>query len=128
QIYGSLVYLNEALLNNEGLSLQKNKTRIMTAPEFLETSALSDVNEPENQEEKDKRNFIRIHLHYDPYSDTADEDYKALCEEINKFDIIGMLASEMQKTRVAGGVNEEAHKGNSSSRRFGERSSSPFFA
>lgn len=110
QIYGSLVYLNEALLNNEGLSLQKNKTRIMTASEFLETSAFSDANEPENQEEKDKRRFIRIHLHYDPYSDTADEDYEALCEELNKFDIIGMLASEMQKTRVAEGLTRKLIK------------------
>ena len=110
QIYGSLVYLSEALLNNEGLSLQKSKTRIMTVSEFLETSAFSDVNEPENQEERDKRNFIRIHLHYDPYSDTADEDYEALCEELKKFDIIGMLASEMQKTRVAEGLTKKLIK------------------
>jgi hypothetical protein len=110
QIYGGLVYLSEALLNNEGLSLQKNKTRILSSAEFLETSTFSEINEPEDQEERDKRNFIRIHLHYDPYSDTADEDYKALCEELNKFDIIGMLASEMQKTRVAEGVTKKLIK------------------
>jgi len=110
QIYGCLVYLSEALLNNEGLSLQKNKTRILTSAEFLDTSAFSDINEPEDQEERDKRNFIRIHLHYDPYSDTADEDYDALCEELNKFDIIGMLASEMQKTRVSEGLTKKLIK------------------
>jgi hypothetical protein len=110
QIYGNLVYFSEALLNNEGLSLQKNKTRILSSSEFLETSVFSDVNEPEDQEEKNKRNFIKIHLHYDPYSDTADEDYEALCEEINKFDIIGMLTSEMQKTRVAEGLTKKLIK------------------
>jgi hypothetical protein len=41
-----------------------------------------------------------------------------LCEEINKFDIIGMLASEMQKTRVAEGLTRKlikaiAHLGSS---------------
>jgi hypothetical protein len=110
EIYGNLVYLSEALLNNEGLSLQKNKTRIHTAAEFLETSSFSEINEPEDQEGKDKRNFIRIHIHYDPYSDTADEDYEALCEELNRFDIIGMLASEMQKTRVSEGLTRKLIK------------------
>ena len=110
QVYGSLVYLSEALINNEGLSLQKNKTRILTSTEFLETSTFSEINRPENKEEREKRNFIKIHLHYDPYSDTADEDYKALCEELNKFDIIGMLASEMQKTRVAEGLTKKLIK------------------
>ena len=54
--------------------------------------------------------FIRIHLHYDPYSDTAEEDYEALCEELNKFDIIGMLTSEMQKTRIAEGLTRKLIK------------------
>jgi hypothetical protein len=110
QIYGNLVYLSEGLLNNEGLSLQKNKTRILTSAEFLETSRFSDINEPESQEEKDKRDFIKIHLHYDPYSDTADEDYETLKDEINKFDIIGMLAKEMQKTRVSEGLTRKLIK------------------
>jgi len=110
QIYGSLVYFSETLLNNEGLSLQKNKTRILTSAEFLETSTFSDVNEPEEKEKRDKWDFIRIHLHYDPYSDTADEDYEALCKELNKFDIIGMLASEMQKTRIAEGLTKKLIK------------------
>lgn len=109
-IYGNLVYFSEALLNNEGLSLQKSKTRILSSAEFLETSAFSDINEPEDQEKRDKRDFIRIHLHYDPYSDTADADYEALREELNKFDIVGMLASEMQKTRVAEGLTKKLIK------------------
>ena len=110
EIYGNLVYLNEALLNNEGLSLQKTKTRIVSASEFLETSTFSDLNKPEDQDELDKRNFLQIHIHYDPYSATAEEDYESLCEELSKFDIVGMLATEIQKTRISEGVTKKLIK------------------
>ena len=110
EIYGNLVYLSEALLDNEGLTIQKNKTRILTSSEFLETSTFSDLNIPEDQEEKNKRDFLKIHIHYDPYSDTADDDYKALCDELGRFDIVGMLASEMQKTRVQEGLTRKLIK------------------
>lgn len=110
EIYGSLVCLSEALLNNEGLTIQKNKTRILTSSEFLETSTFSDTNIPEDGEEKSKRDFLKIHIHYDPYSDTAEEDYEALCDELGKFDIVGMLASEMQKTRVQEGLTRKLIK------------------
>jgi hypothetical protein len=110
EIYGSLVYLSEALLDNEGLTIQKNKTRILTASEFLETSIFSDINTPEDGEEKIKREFLKIHIHYDPYSDTAEEDYEALCAELGKFDIVGMLASEMQKSRIQDGLTRKLIK------------------
>jgi len=110
EIYGNLVLLNETLLNNEGLSLQKTKTRILSSAEFLETSSFSEENIPDNQEEQEKRNFLKIHIHYDPYSATAEEDYDSLCEELSKFDIVGMLANEMQKTRIAEGVTKKLIK------------------
>jgi DNA-binding transcriptional ArsR family regulator len=110
EIYGSLIYLSEALLDNEGLTIQKTKTRILTSSEFLETSTFSDINVPEDGEEKSKREFLKIHIHYDPYSDTAEEDYEALCDELGKFDIVGMLASEMQKTRVQEGLTRKLIK------------------
>jgi hypothetical protein len=110
EIYGSLVYLSETLLDNEGLTIQKTKTRILTSSEFLETSTFSDINAPEEGEEKSKRDFLKIHIHYDPYSDTAEEDYEALCDELGKFDIVGMLASEMQKTRIQEGLTRKLIK------------------
>jgi Reverse transcriptase (RNA-dependent DNA polymerase) len=110
EIYGSLVYLSEALLDNEGLTIQKTKTRILTSSEFLDTSTFSDINTPENGEEKSKRDFLKLHIHYDPYSDTAEEDYETLCDELGKFDIVGMLASEMQKTRVQEGLTRKLIK------------------
>ena len=110
EIYGNLVYLSEALLNNEGLSLQKTKTRILSSAEFLETSTFSDINKPDDQDELDRRNFLQIHIHYDPYSATAEEDYESLCDELSKFDIVGMLATEMQKTRISEGVTKKLIK------------------
>jgi hypothetical protein len=110
EIYSHLIYLSEALLNNEGLTVQRQKTRIMSSAEFHETSTFADINVPESPEEKDKREFIKIHIHFDPYSDTANEDYEALKEELDKFDIVGMLASEMQKTRIQEGLTRKLVK------------------
>ncbi|MBU5613225.1 RNA-directed DNA polymerase [Geomonas azotofigens] len=110
EMYANLIYLSETLLNNEGLTIQKTKTRILSSGEFLETSTFSDSNIPEDGEEKNKRDFLSIHIHYDPYSDTADEDYETLCDELGKFDIVGMLASEMQKTRVQEGLTRKLIK------------------
>jgi hypothetical protein len=110
ELYGNLIYLNETLLNNEGLSLQKTKTRILSSTEFLESSSFFEENIPDEQEELERRNFLKFHVHYDPYSDTSDEDYETLCEELNKFDVVGMLAREMQKSRIAEGVTKKLIK------------------
>jgi hypothetical protein len=99
--YSGLVYLSETLLENEGLSLQKTKTRIMSASEFLDTSAFSAENVPDDPEQVMHRDFLALHIHYDPYSETAVEDYETLKAELRKFDIVGMLAAEMQKSRIS---------------------------
>ena len=110
ELYRNLVYLNETLLNNEGLSLQKTKTRILSSTEFLETSSFFEENIPDDQEEQERCDFLKLHIHYDPYSDTSEEDYDILCEELNKFDVVGMLAREMQKSRIAEGVTKKLIK------------------
>ena len=38
--YAALIFLSEKLFDNQGLSLQKSKTRILPAAEFLSTSPL----------------------------------------------------------------------------------------
>ncbi len=101
QAYSHLIYLSNVLLENEGLTLQKTKTRILSSAEFLETSLFSDENAPEDAAELTKRDFLKLHIHYDPYSDTPANDYDALKEELAKFDVVGMLATEMRKTRIS---------------------------
>ena len=107
--YAALIYLSEKLFENQGLSLQKSKTRILTAAEFLSTSPLrfTAVQEDENHddlevEETQRRTqqFMRFSIRYDPYSPTAEEDYETLKREINEFDVIGMLGAELAKSRI----------------------------
>jgi hypothetical protein len=107
EIYSYLIYLSETLSNNDGFSLQKNKTRIMSSEEFLKTS---DYGDEESTGAATKKEFIKLHIHYDPYSDTAEEDYTALRTELNKFDIISMLSSELQKTRISEGLTRKLIK------------------
>jgi len=106
--YKSLIFLSEKLFDNQGLSLQKSKTRIMTSAEFRSTNPLKDgglSDEPEEQGEAAARThtthrLLRFSLRFDPYSPTAEEDYEHLREEIKKFDIVSMLKEELAKSRV----------------------------
>jgi hypothetical protein len=97
--YRQLIFLTEKLFENEGLALQKSKTLIMSSEEFLSTRMLivDDSLEPEENEE---RSFLLLRLHYDPYAPTADADYEALQAELRRYDILGMLMRQMNKSRI----------------------------
>lgn len=100
EAYARLVFLSEALLSNEGLSLQKTKTRVLTAEEYLATTELLPEPDPEDEHEKETRSFLSLSIHYDPYSETADDDYRELQRELRKFDVPGMLAREVAKPQI----------------------------
>lgn len=100
----ALLTLTQFLLVNEGLSLQKSKTRVMSSAEFLSTSELAESPEGENPEDERARTFRKLRIHYDPYSATAEADYKALAAELSKFDIVGMLGRELAKSRIDEGL------------------------
>ena len=96
QAYRTLALLSEKL-QNSGLSLQKSKTRILTSKEYLETAELANQTETE---EAGAQPFLRLSLRFDPYSPTAVEDYAVLRTQVQKYDINGMLARELAKSRV----------------------------
>ncbi|NPC70533.1 RNA-directed DNA polymerase [Corallococcus exiguus] len=98
--YRNLVFLSEKLVENEGLLLQKSKTRLLSSEEFIATSNSSDQNPPESEDEKTSRQFLSLRLHFDPYSNTAAEDYEKLKSELSRFDILKMLTREMNKSRI----------------------------
>jgi hypothetical protein len=106
--YRHLIFLSEKLFENQGLSLQKSKTRIMTAAEFKATNPLmshNNVPAPEKEgvaavEVHKGSQLLRFSLRFDPYSATAQEDYERLKDEVRKFDIIGMLKDELAKSRI----------------------------
>ena len=100
----SLITLTKLLLTNEGLSLQKAKTRVMTAAEYLATSDFATAPDGESPEDHHARTFRLLRIHYDPYSPTAAADYAALAAELGRFDIIGMLGRELAKSRIDEGL------------------------
>lgn len=104
QAHSALIRLSELLLTNEGLSLQKAKTRILSSAEFLATSDFAESPDGESAEDAEARTFRRLRIHYDPYSPTAAADYEALAEELSKFDIVGMLGRELAKSRIDEGL------------------------
>lgn len=97
--YAKLVFLSEKLLRNEGLALQKTKTRIMSSTEFVSATQLQGEDGASGKDVV-AAEFLRVSLRYDPYSETANEDYEALKEELKRFDIVGMLGRELKKSRV----------------------------
>lgn len=103
--YSSLISLTDLLLTNEGLALQKAKTRIMTSKEFLSTSEFSAPEEHESARNTEERAFKRLRVYYDPYSLTAESDYEDLKRELARFDIVGMLGRELTKSRIDEGLS-----------------------
>ncbi len=98
---GALVTLSEILLTNEGLTLSRAKTRILNRHEFIRSSPIAESEDAGNaHDDTMSREFLRFRLKYDPYSPTAEIDYVLLKEQLEKFDITGMLAKEMRKSRV----------------------------
>lgn len=100
----ALIKITQYLLINEGLSLQKAKTRVMNASEFLATSELAESPDGETPEDERARTFRKLRIHFDPYSPTADEDYRELATELSRFDIVGMLGRELAKSRIDEGL------------------------
>lgn len=108
EAYNHLVFLSEKLFVNQGLSLQKSKTRIMSRAEFISTNPLQEIDPVEEltkapQDEAaalQRSRLLRFSLTFDPYSPTAEADYEELKAELVKFDIIGLLKSELTKSRV----------------------------
>jgi len=100
--------LSEKLFDNQGLSLQKSKTRILTASEFRATSPVRAPAERDQAEQNEDniedilppKSLFHFSIAFDPYSATADDDYARLKTELRRFDIMGLLKSELQKTRI----------------------------
>jgi Reverse transcriptase (RNA-dependent DNA polymerase) len=107
EAYAGLIFLSEKLLRNQGLQLQKSKTRITSSAEFAATSPIrideesgrsADPSSAEKQERA--KGLMQLSLRFDPYSPTKDTDYAALKSEIERFDILGLLRDELLKSRV----------------------------
>jgi len=101
EAFKSLVYLTEVLLRNEGLSLQRHKTRVIATKDFLRSPLFMPEDSDElSPTERQERRLLRLSIRFDPYSPTAEEDYDRLRHDVEQFDILGMLTAEVSKSRV----------------------------
>src|SRR5690606_10878667 len=88
------------LMENEGLTLQKHKTNILSKEEFvsLTQSKLFGLEEDEGSPMKAK--FMSLPIRFDPYSQNAAEQYDEIKAALSDFDLLGMLSSELQKSKI----------------------------
>ena len=108
EAYQRLIFISEKLFN-EGLSLQKNKTRILTSKEFLNELKLLIVADQRDEESlTDEEKLLRISVRFDPYSATRVDDYERLKEQVAKIDIAGILGRELEKTRIDPAITKQA--------------------
>jgi hypothetical protein len=97
--FRKLNYCAEFLLRNEGLALQKNKTQVQSKSEFI-SHAKATLEGEEGDTNKERVSFLKLHIHYDPYSSTADEDYEELKNKLRQFDIVSLIKSEVRKSKI----------------------------
>jgi Reverse transcriptase (RNA-dependent DNA polymerase) len=101
EAYRQLAVLAEVLAINEGFSLQKSKTRVMTATEFRATVLPPSVHDSHlSPQEFSARQLLNFRLRFDPYSPTKEEDYERLEEEIDKLDLVDLFSVELSKSRI----------------------------
>lgn len=100
EAHSILTLLSRKLMENEGLTLQKHKTSIMSKEEFssLTQAKLYGLNEDEGSPMKAK--FMSLPIRFDPYSQNAVEQYDQIKESLKDFDLLGMLSSELQKSKI----------------------------
>nr|WP_243849046.1 RNA-directed DNA polymerase [Xanthomonas sp. CFBP 8151] len=107
QAHALLVTLAQKIGESEGLSLQKSKTRIMSSEEYLAMTSSRGDDEHDGAETANYKKFMSLKLHFDPYSESAKEDYESLREALARFDVVGMLSRELRKTQVEESVTRK---------------------
>ncbi|MGO8917504.1 MAG: RNA-directed DNA polymerase [Stellaceae bacterium] len=105
EAYEKLFFISEKFLRNDGLTLQKSKTRIMSFSEFVSSQSLLIL--PENDAGTDVQRLFGLKLRFDPYAANAIEQFEELKSELRKIDILGLLNLELAKTRVHGALTKK---------------------
>jgi hypothetical protein len=104
--FSKLNWCADYLLRNQGLSLQKSKTQILTKTEFI-SHAKTTLEGDGDSDNKERAQFMNIHIHYDPYSLTAEEDYKQLQDQLSTFNIVALIKDEIRKSRIHSALGKQ---------------------
>jgi Reverse transcriptase (RNA-dependent DNA polymerase) len=108
QAYQLLIFFSEKLFN-EGLTLQRNKTRIISAKEFEQEARLFIKSDQTNEADlSEEQKLLNLSIRFDPYSDTRVDDYELLKEQVSRVDVVGILTRELEKTRIDSFVTKQA--------------------
>lgn len=103
--HSKLQFFSDKLIRNDGLTIQKSKTRIMSSQEFIGGQTV--LFSADGSDDPESVKLFALNLRYDPYSPHAAEDYEALRSELDKIDILGLLNRELAKSRVHGALTKK---------------------
>jgi hypothetical protein len=95
--YEVLVKLHGAL-DNEGLTLQKSKTRILSKFEFRAVNSV--ISRSEHVPDTPAQRLMSLSLRFDPYATDAEAQYELLKGELGKIDITALLNEQLSQTRI----------------------------
>jgi hypothetical protein len=100
EAHSHLTLLSRKLMENEGLTLQKTKTNLMSREEFISLTSARLRGFDEDEDSPMKARFLSLPIRFDPYSPTAAVEYEAIKASLGDFDLLGMLGSEFQKSKI----------------------------
>jgi Reverse transcriptase (RNA-dependent DNA polymerase) len=91
--YKALSVLSHSLADY-GLSLNKTKTTILTSKHYVDY-----VKTQLGGTDDEAGRLREIDLHFDPYSDTADDDYESLKKTVEGLEVQKLLSRELEKAQ-----------------------------
>lgn len=86
------------VLDNEGLTLQKSKTRILSSTEFRNVLTATKGQEAETRSPIQR--LMSLTLRFDPYAPNADDQYEELRRQLDDIDILSLLNEQLARTRI----------------------------
>lgn len=90
--YGSLAKLSH-VLGDYGLNLSRNKTSILSAKHYADY-----VSAQLGGDDDEASRLREIDVYFDPYSDTAIEEYDSLRETVDSLEVLKLLNRELEKS------------------------------
>ncbi|MCK3780745.1 RNA-directed DNA polymerase [Ensifer sesbaniae] len=97
EAYEFLFSISE-FLDNEGLGLQRAKTRIVSAAEYERIS--SSILGNEEADKSPIQKLMSLNLRYDPYAPNAVEKYAELKGKLAEIDIVGLLNDQLAQSKI----------------------------
>ncbi|MFW1642550.1 RNA-directed DNA polymerase [Acinetobacter guillouiae] len=100
EAHSLLMFLNTKLIENEGLTLQKNKSLILSKEEFINIASAKIYGVSEDIQSTEKARFLNLPVRFDPYSPNAEQEYEEIKASLQTFDLFSMLVEEIKKSNL----------------------------